>query len=200
MEINNPRLTSTLPGRLTEALNSLPRLETVIIGDPTALHCFPHPSSVQCLKLFNIPPDCDDWEWLKTVDKLTELHISIREEEEDSGRPQVHKADHNSVTDSKTTLTVTKFMSNLPKTLTKLHVSITRSGANSGGLTVDCNRAKLTHVNDDETTLAVALVLELLPMYMRFQVLPFYIVVLFACLITSYSSAEFTSFNFVSLR
>ena len=49
--IHQPRLTATLPGRLTDAFNSLPRLETVIITQPTAIHNLPHPNSVRCMKL-----------------------------------------------------------------------------------------------------------------------------------------------------
>ena len=170
MEIQNPRLTFTLPGRLTDAFNSLPRLETVIMRNPTALHCFPHPSSVHCLKLLNIPPDCDDWEWVRNVDTLTELHISIREEQEDSGGQQIHKANRYSGASSRTASTLTKVMSHLPNTLIKLVVSVTRSGTSSGILTLDGDQAGLTNVNDDETSFAIAVVLGGLPEFMRTKV------------------------------
>ena len=170
MELHNPRLTFTLPERLSDAFNSFPRLERVIIDNPTALHCFPHPRSVQCLKLLNIPPDCDDWAWLRNVDTLTELHISIREEQEDSGGQHVHKADRNSVASSRTASTLTKVKSHLPARLTKLVVSVTRSGTESDRLAVNGEKARLTNVNDEETSLASALVLEGLPEDMRTKV------------------------------
>ena len=104
------------------------------------------------------------------VDKLTELHISIREEHEDSGGQRVHKADHDSVASSSTALTLTKVKSHLPVRLIKLVVSVTRSGTKSLSLAVDGDKARLTNVNDDETSLAIAVVLGGLPEYMRTKV------------------------------
>ena len=154
MEIQNARLTSTLPGRLTDAFNSLPRLETVTISDPTALHSFPHPSSLRSLKLLNIPPDCDDWQWLENVHDLSDLDVSLAGTQAGSGSLQVrlNVAEFKSVAEIKTVSVLTKILSHLPMRLKKLDVSLAGSVTN---LTVDGDRVNLTNASEEEISLLI---------------------------------------------
>ena len=167
MEIQNPRLTSTLPGRLTDAFNSLQRLETVTISDPTALHSFPHPSSLRSLKLLDIPPDCDDWQWLENVQNLSDLDVSLAGTQSGSRSLQVRLdvSELKSVAEIQTVSVLIKVLSHLPMRLNKLNVSIAGNGTNLLCLTVDGNNAKLINASEEEVSLLIVSVVGRLSEY-----------------------------------
>ena len=83
VEIEAAQLTSSLATRLAAGLEALPHLEQVAIVEPTLVESLPHITSVRRLHLRNIPRDCEDWEWMKSVNDLVELEISIRTEHSD---------------------------------------------------------------------------------------------------------------------
>ena len=173
MEIQNPRLTSTLPARLTDAINSLPRLETVTISDPTALHSFPHPSSLCSLKLLNIPPDCDDWQWLQNVQNLTDLDVSLAGYQAGSRSLQLRLdvAELKSVAEIQTVSVLITVLSHLPMRLKKLNISIAgTNGTNLLSLNVDGDVAKLTNASEEEVSLAIVKVVGRLSEYLLQEV------------------------------
>ena len=90
MAIHQPRLTATLPGRLTDAFNSLPRLETIIITQPTAIHDLPHPNSVRCMKLHYLPKYSKDWQWVACIQGLEEIDVSVM----DTKSSDTHTVNH----------------------------------------------------------------------------------------------------------
>ena len=167
MEIQNPRLTSKLAGRLTDAFNSLPRLETVTISDPTALHSFPHPSSLRSLKLLDIPPDCDDWQWLQNVQNLSDLDVSLAGTQGGSRilHVRLDVAELKSVSEIQTVSGLIKVLSHLPMRLKKLNVSIAGSGSNLLCLTVDRDNAKLINASEEEISLFIVSVVGRLSQY-----------------------------------
>ena len=77
VEIRQPRLTSTLPGRLTDALNSLPHLETLIINQPTAVNSLPRPNCLRCLKIHYLPKYSEDWHWVASIQGLEVIDVSF---------------------------------------------------------------------------------------------------------------------------
>ena len=173
VEIQNPRLTSILPRRLTDAFNSLPRLETVTILDPTALHSFPHPRSLRTLKLRNIPPDCDDWQWLENVHNLTNLDVSLAGNQAGSGSLQVRLdvAELKSVAEIQTVSVLITVLSHLPMRLKKLNISIAgTNGTNLLFLNVDGDVAKLTNASEEEVSLAIVNVVGRLSEYLLQEV------------------------------
>ena len=67
-----------MPTRLTEALKSLTELQHLTVASPTAIDNLPHPTSVTCLKLFNLPRQyIDDWKWLAHIQRLQEIDVTF---------------------------------------------------------------------------------------------------------------------------
>ena len=161
-----------MPGRLTDAFNSLPRLETVAISDPTALHSFPHPTSLRSLKLLSIPPDCDDWQWLENVQNLTNLDVTLAGTQAGSGNLQVRLdvAELKSAAEFQTVSVLIKVSSHLPMRLNTLNVSIAGRGLNVLCLTVVGDNAKLTGASEDEISLAIVKVVGRLSEYLLHEV------------------------------
>ena len=75
--ILQPRLTATLPTRLTDAFNSLPHLHNLTIRSPTAINGLPHPTLVSCLKLVDLPQYSEDWRWVASIKGLEEIEVSF---------------------------------------------------------------------------------------------------------------------------
>ena len=197
MKIQNPRLTSKLPERLTDAFNALPQLETVTISDPTALHSFPHPSSLRSLKLLNIPPDCDDWQWLENVQNLSDLDVSLAGTQGGLRSLQVRLdvAELKSVADIQTVSGLIKVLFHLPMRLKKLNVSIAGSGSNLLCLTVDGDKAKLINASEEEISLAIVKVVGRLSKYLLQEVC---YIALCLCLIEMFGNKQRTKVAFAS--
>ena len=80
VEIESPRLASSLPSTLSAGLQALPRLEELTISDPTVVESVPVLKAVRCLKLAGLAEYTGDWRWLADVKGLEEIEISIGEE------------------------------------------------------------------------------------------------------------------------
>ena len=79
MHIETPRLTSTLPGRLTDCLDDFKNLRTFVITNPIAIESLPSLPALCCLKLHYLPEYNEDWEWLPSMKGLREIDISFLE-------------------------------------------------------------------------------------------------------------------------
>ena len=75
--MNHPRLTSTLPGRLTDVFNSMKGLQRMTITSPSAIDSLPHPTSLRCLELLDLPPYSEDWQWMASMEGLERVEVSI---------------------------------------------------------------------------------------------------------------------------
>ena len=60
-----------------DSLNSLLRLETLIITQPTAVSSLPHPNSVRCMKIHYLPKYSEDWHWVASIQGLEVLDVSF---------------------------------------------------------------------------------------------------------------------------
>ena len=128
---------SVLSTKITSAVDAFSHLTQVIISSPTKVHQFPHISSIHCLKLLSIPPDCDDWQWLEHVQCFTELHATVRGTQGDSGsilirsnnaQANADKAEFTSVADTETVAALANILSYLPMDISKWDASITSGG------------------------------------------------------------------------
>ena len=80
MNIETPRLASTLPSRLSDGLQALPRLQELTISNPPVVQSVPILKAVRCLKLIGLPEYSEEWAWLADVKGLEEIEVSISEE------------------------------------------------------------------------------------------------------------------------
>ena len=90
IEINTPRLTSSLPGRLAEGLQSFSNLQQVTITDPTIVTSLPLLANIQCLKFLGLPRECGDWAWLRSSQSLQDLEVSFRGTESSEEAERIH--------------------------------------------------------------------------------------------------------------
>ena len=149
---------SVLSAKIASAVAGFSHLKQVIVSYPTTVQRFPHLSSIHCLQLLSIPPDCDDWQWLQDVKSLTELHVIVRGTKGDSGSILIRTniAEVKSPADTKTVSMLGNILSHLPFTLMKMDASITESKTR---LSVEGHQAALTHVSDTEIIAALAKIL-----------------------------------------
>ena len=196
MANQNPRLTSTLLERLRDVFNSLPQLETVIITHSAALNRLPYPKSVRHMKLHYRHKYSEDWQSVASRESLehkgvsfvdtntksrgsnpvdehgdcTNITVFVQEKEDNSCNLNVSRVDGKAVANIRTVIVLANVMSNLPKVLEKLDLSITVSKTNSTCFSVDGEKAQITKVSEEETSLALAKVVGNLPKYLREKV------------------------------
>ena len=77
IKIKTPRLTSKMPTRLRDGLQSLPQLKEITIEYPSPVTALPHFNSIQSLKLIGLPVDFEDWGWLSNVKDLEEIYVTV---------------------------------------------------------------------------------------------------------------------------
>ena len=170
---------SVLSTKITSAVDSFSHLKQVIISSPTTVRQFPHIKSIPCLKLLSIPSDCDDWQWLVHVKCLSELHATVRGTHGDSGsiliptnnaQANADKAELKSMADTETVAALANILSHLPIDISKLDASITSGEENFRCFTVNDNKAKLTNISEEKTSLPIAKVVGSLPESIRAKV------------------------------
>ena len=79
IKIMNPLLTSTMPRRLSDGLQSLPNLKAVTIEGPPQVTALPHVATLRKLELIGLPLECQDWQWLSSILCLEEFKITFKE-------------------------------------------------------------------------------------------------------------------------
>ena len=122
IEIQNPRLISTLPGRLTDAFKSLNKLQNLVIENPISVESLPHPTSVCCLKLVNLPSEySEDWQWVGLINCLQEIEVSIAGKGLSRGALNIDgdNAKLAGIKDEETARSIVILTSNLPANLKK---------------------------------------------------------------------------------
>ena len=75
--------------------------------------------------LKSVPPDCDDWLWLRSVESLTDIDVSIAGEKGDAGRLHIDedRAEWIGLSDDNALAGLVKVIDNLPIQLRKkVHV------------------------------------------------------------------------------
>ena len=99
------------------------------------------------------------------------IHVQEKEENYNSSDSQVSNVNSKELTNTRTAIVVRNVMSNLPEVLQQLDVYITVTGTNSHCLIVGSDKAKITNVNNEETSLAIAKVVRSLPEYLQKRVI-----------------------------
>ena len=97
--------------------------------------------------------------------------VQEMEENDNSGESQVGNVNSKELTNTRTAIVLRNVMSNLPEVLKQLDVSITVTGTNSHCLIVGSDKAKITNVNKEVTSLAIAKVVRSLPEYLQKRVI-----------------------------
>ena len=126
-----PCLSSSLAAKVTEGLKTLPQLKEVTIINPKDVVQLPHWTSLRSFKISGLPPECDDWDWLKDVQDLEKLDLQISEQSQGStaevefnmvtlGSVFIHDKKAKLVmNDPKSTKLLGKVMSSLPSRMYK---------------------------------------------------------------------------------
>ena len=78
-------LTSDWSLQVEDLVQSLPRLNDIVISEPTQVERFPHLTTVRRLTLESIPRDCGDWDWLKDLKNLQTVDVSVKGTSTDAG-------------------------------------------------------------------------------------------------------------------
>ena len=115
-------MVSALSKQITS--DAFSNVKQLVVNQPVTVDIFPHLTSLQYLRLADIPSDCDDWQWIQQLQGLTELVVSIRgmkapnDNDSNLGRLTVngHKAELNDVSEE-TSLTMAKVVGGLPEQL-----------------------------------------------------------------------------------
>ena len=90
IEINTPQLTSSLPIRLVEGLQTLSNLQQVTIKDPTLVTSLPLLTNIPCLKFLGLPHECGEWAWLHSAQKLQDIEVSFKRTESSDKAESIH--------------------------------------------------------------------------------------------------------------
>ena len=90
IEIKTPRLTSSLPGRLAEGLQSFSNLQQVTITDPTIVTSLPPLTNIQRLKFLGLPHECEEWAWLRSAQNLQDIEVSFKRTESSEEAESIH--------------------------------------------------------------------------------------------------------------
>ena len=90
IEIKTPRLTSSLPGRLAEGLQSFSNIRQVTITDPTIVTSLPLLTNIPCLKFLGLPHECGEWAWLHSAQKLQDIEVSFKRTESSDKAESIH--------------------------------------------------------------------------------------------------------------
>ena len=89
MRVNSCHLTSLLSTGIESCFQSLPNIDHLEVNEPTGVDRFPQLTTLRRLHLKGIPPVNCDWQWLGSLDDLTDIDVSIRVRARDVGRLQV---------------------------------------------------------------------------------------------------------------
>ena len=80
INIETACLTLALSRRLSDGLQSLPKLQQVIISQPKLVQSFPtldKLKSIRCLRLLDLPEYVEDWKWVGDIKGLAEIEVSF---------------------------------------------------------------------------------------------------------------------------
>ena len=155
-------ITANLSSNIESAVHAFSHLQTLVISQPTSIEQFPHLTSIPCLNLLDIPFDCGDWKWLSNIKDLSDFRVSFRGIKAQLGSIHVlnNKAVLNSDDDTNTVSTLMKVMHHIPMKLATFDASITGSQEKPASLKVaDSKKIELTHVNEEESFLAIEYIL-----------------------------------------
>ena len=86
-------LTSDSSLRIEELCQLLLKIDHMTISKPSKVERFPHLTTVRRLTLESIPRDCSDWEWLKDLEYLQTVDVSVRGDSTDAGRFHAENAE-----------------------------------------------------------------------------------------------------------
>ena len=173
MNIKTPCLTTTLTTRLSSALESFTNLKVLTISNPTRLDSLPQLLSIGSLKFTGLPSSYEDWQWLHYVQKLTELEVSVAGQTTESGRIYVldgGKAELSSTADLATISMLLKVLFNVPINVSEVEASVSNSMNRSCHLCISGEEAELTNIDQEETAVCMALILDGLPSKIKYQV------------------------------
>ena len=130
-------LTSDWSLKVEDIVQSLPRLNGIVISEPTQVERFPHLTTVRRLTLENIPTDCGDWDWLKDLNNLETVDVSVKRTSTDAGRFHAEntKAKLTEIRGDDAVSLLVHVVDNLPKHLqTKVYLHGRKSRGDGGGV------------------------------------------------------------------
>ena len=175
VNIKTPCLTKTLTTRLSSALESFINLKDLTISNPTRLDSLSQLSSIGSLKFTGLPSSYEDWQWLHSAQKLTELEVSVAGEITDSGRLHVldgAKAELSSTADLATISMLVKVLFNVPINVSVVEATVSNSKNRTCHLCISGRDAELTNIDQEEMAVCMALILDGLPSKIKCQVGP----------------------------
>ena len=120
-------LSSNLALKLETRFHSFPSIERLNIAEPGTVERFPHFPTLKGLTLTNLPPTCDDWTWMKTLESLQDFDVSVKGRTGGTARLHVHgkKAEWIAITDEEALPTLMNGFEHLPQNIkTKVQCNI----------------------------------------------------------------------------
>ena len=173
--IKNAYMTRHMSTNIRGTLESFTNVEQITISDPTKVEQFPQLASIGCLKLENIPPKSDDWLWLKSVQGLVEIYISVSGKGKDQSTLEVRESrvKLRCAPDPDTVSTLAKALSNLPMNVSYLDLSVHAGGTETPQLCVDCSKVEIINVDKEEMADHILDFFSHLPDQMRDKVRPY---------------------------
>ena len=112
LNIGTACFTLALSRRLSDGLQSLPKLQQVIITQPKLVQGIPTLKAIRCLRLVDLPEYVENWKWVGDIQGLEEIEVSFK-----NGSERLHFHDENSELRSISAMGTMKIVGSLPRYL-----------------------------------------------------------------------------------